>query len=141
MILSLPQDKYRYDSERAELPSRPVDLELGYNPASGVANNSNHHQKRSHSSLQSYASFDRPLGANANREANNPTHTVKRDAIVKSVNLQPSVYINGKFHNPWPNYKMPTFTNILKLGFSHDKSNIPSKQVRLRCRSTEFRDH
>lgn len=56
------------------------------------------------------------------------SQVVKRHTVVNRLNLVSSICEGGRFQNPWPNYKLPTFTNILKLGFSHDKSNIPSKK-------------
>jgi hypothetical protein len=55
---------------------------------------------------------------------------VKRDSVVQRFNVQRSLCINGKYQNPWPSWRPPTFTNILRFGLARDKSNIPTKQVR-----------
>lgn len=128
------QDKYRYDSERADLPARPVDIELdGNSLALPLVNQhggfSRSSSRKSSSSLET-TSRQRPLSPVASLSGDSPTPSVvKRDTVVKSFELQPSVFENGKFQNPWRNYKAPTFTSILKLGFSPNKSNISSKQV------------
>ena len=122
------QDKYRFDSERAELPARPVDVEL---EGTYHLSNSNHLESMlnsSHRSLYNLANLTDNAHTNAYKESTN--YVVKRDTVVKRFDLQPSLYLNGKFQNPWPDYKAPTFTNILKLGLSPDKSNVSTKQVR-----------
>jgi hypothetical protein len=55
---------------------------------------------------------------------------VKRDSVVQRFDVQRSLCINGKYQNPWPSWRPPTFTNILKFGLARGKSNIPTKQVR-----------
>lgn len=74
-----------------------------------------------------------PVGSVSGGDSPTPSQVVKRDTVVNSFDLQPSVFENGKFHNPWPDYKAQTFTSILKLGFSPDKSNVSSKQVTNGC--------
>lgn len=70
-----------------------------------------------------------PVGSVSGGDSPTPSQVVKRDTVVNSFDLQPSVFENGKFVNPWRDYKAPTFTSILKLGFSPDKSKVSSKQV------------
>lgn len=56
---------------------------------------------------------------------------VKRDSVVHPgrVDMQRSLCIAGRFQNPWPTWRPPTFTNLLKFGISRDKSKVPPKQV------------
>lgn len=54
--------------------------------------------------------------------------TVKRESVVRTFELQHSIWENGRFQNPFPNYKLPTFTNILKLGLSTDRGSVSSKE-------------
>lgn len=139
VICSSGKDKHRYDSERAELPSRPVDIELDGN--SLLVPSSNHYDlSRTNSRISSVRSLCStsldisspvplsPVGSVSGGDSPTPSQVVKRDTVVNSFDLQPSVFENGKFHNPWPDYKAQTFTSILKLGFSPDKSNVSSKQ-------------
>lgn len=57
--------------------------------------------------------------------------TIKRNALVHPghVDLQRSVFENGRFQNPWPTWRPPSITNIFKFGLSQDNSKVPSKQV------------
>jgi hypothetical protein len=36
--------------------------------------------------------------------------------------------INGRFTNPWPEWKMPSFYNLMKFLFETDHSSVPSKE-------------
>lgn len=56
--------------------------------------------------------------------------TIKRNALVHPghVDLQRSVFENGRFQNPWPTWRPPSITNIFKFGLSQDNSKVPSKQ-------------
>lgn len=124
------QDKYRFDSERAEIPSRPVDVELegtSYLQVNHLELNSNSVLSCSERSLCNSVETNSHFGANLGKESCN--HVVKRDTVVKRFDLQPSMLVDGKFHNPWCDYKPHSFTNILKLGLSQGKSNVSSKQV------------
>lgn len=58
-------------------------------------------------------------------------HIIKRDSVVHPgrVDMQGSLFIDGKFQNPWPSWKPPTFANILKFGVTRNKSKVPPKQV------------
>ncbi|KAI2810970.1 hypothetical protein BLOT_002140, partial [Blomia tropicalis] len=71
--------------------------------------------------------FSNHLSPTTSKEHLNP-QVVRRDTVVKRFEMQSSRFENGKFHNPWRDYKSPTFTNILKLGLSSDKSNVSPKQ-------------
>lgn len=134
VICSSGKDKYRHDSERADVPLRPVNSELEY-----VSENNNHLKVNPiHSSRQSmfctndFASTSSlcPSYSQLSRQNSTASQVVKRNTVVNRLDLEPSLMINGKFQNPWPNYKSPTFTNILKLGISRDKSNVASKKVK-----------
>lgn len=134
-VFTVYQDKYRFDSERAELPARPVDVELeGTSLCVPLANHhglnhSNSMLSSSQRSLCNSVHVSDTIQSFTSAHCENSSQVVKRDTVVKSFDLQPSVFENGKFQNPWRNYKAPTFTNILKLGFSRDKSKVSSKQV------------
>ena len=56
---------------------------------------------------------------------------VKRASLVRSskIELSKPVYVNGRYCNPWDTWTPLRFGNILKFGFSKDKSKIPSKEV------------
>ena len=56
---------------------------------------------------------------------------VKRASLVRSskIDLSKPVFMNGRYSNPWETWTPLRFGNILKFGFSKDKSNIPSKEV------------
>jgi hypothetical protein len=56
---------------------------------------------------------------------------VKRASLVRSskIELSKPLYVNGRYANPWDTWTPLKFGNILKFGFSKDKSNIPSKEV------------
>lgn len=136
MDIYLLQDKYRYDSERADVPSRPVDAELE-TPVSPII--LNHHdcinrpstatsQRSLYECSTPETQFSNHLSPTTSKEHLNP-QVVRRDTVVKRFEMQSSRFENGKFHNPWRDYKSPTFTNILKLGLSSDKSNVSPKQV------------
>ncbi|KAH7642714.1 N-acyl-phosphatidylethanolamine-hydrolyzing phospholipase D [Dermatophagoides farinae] len=139
VICSSGKDKYRHDSERANIPIRPVNSELEYVPESN--NNNNNHLKVNnpiHASRQSmYCTNDLIASTSSlcpshhsqlSRQNSTTSQVVKRHTVVNRLDLESSMMIGGKFQNPWPNYRSPTFTNILKLGLSRDKSNVASKK-------------
>lgn len=113
MICSEGNDKYTYDCEQhIQPPLKRLEL--------------NGEALRSASALSLISASD---------QASTPSDgeyspMVKRESFVHpgKVELQRSLCINGRFHNPWPNWRPPTVTNILKFGLSKDKSNVPSKQ-------------
>jgi hypothetical protein len=45
-----------------------------------------------------------------------------------NTDLQKSKRINGRFTNPWPTWKMPTFYNLIKFLYEKNNSSIPSKE-------------
>lgn len=102
-----PQDKFTYDSERADIPLRSID----YEPSIVSGCNST-------SEISDLSTSDGELSP-----------VVKRDSIVNRYAVQKSICINGRFQNPFNTWRPPTFTNILKFGLTKDKSNIPTKQV------------
>ena len=57
---------------------------------------------------------------------------VQRGSLVRSARLEltRSSLVNGRYANPWDTWTPLKFTNILKFGFTKDKSNIPGKEVR-----------
>ena len=56
-----------------------------------------------------------------------------RGSLVRSarIELSKAILSNGRFANPWDTWTPLRFANILKFGFTKDKSNIPSKEVSL----------
>jgi len=41
---------------------------------------------------------------------------------------QKSVLVDGRFTNPWPTWKWPTYFNMVKFLLEKSNSNIPSKE-------------
>lgn len=62
--------------------------------------------------------------------------TMQRGSLVRSARLEltRSALVNGRYTNPWDTWTPLRFTNILKFGFTKDKSNIPVKEVRVWAR-------
>lgn len=131
--LPMFQDKYHYDSERAEVPTRTVDAELEgtslLQPSLGSDRNLHSSQISFTSSLANVNHSDHLQVHSPTPTNHNHTNCVPRNSVVKRYTMTPSLFVNGKFQNPWPNYKPPTFTSILKLGFSSDKSVSSTKHV------------
>lgn len=113
MICSAGHDKYTYDCE----PHTPVPLkhfELSddtFRSASDISSLSACDQISLRSDVEYYP-------------------VIKRNSLVHpgKIELQRSLCVNGRFQNPWPTWRPPTITNILKFGLSKNKSNIPTKQ-------------
>ncbi|XP_054168659.1 N-acyl-phosphatidylethanolamine-hydrolyzing phospholipase D-like [Oppia nitens] len=97
LICSSGKDKYTFDSERAILPIRSVDLQTIETPAED-------HESSSSSSV------------------------VKRDSVVRRLDVHHSVRVDGRFRNPWTTWTPPSFANILKFGLARDRSRVPPKE-------------
>lgn len=115
------------------MPARPVDVELEGGGASGASSTSPNllSVNSVHSDLsQSILNSSNRSICSTSIDQNSiyrETSCVPRESVVKRFELQPSIFANGKFQNPWPHYKPPTISSILRLGFSPDKSRVPSK--------------
>ena len=122
------QDKYTYDSERADVPVRVVDYDLetnsAYNSGQWVSGG------RSVSEISSLTASDGGDRGSLPSDGD-LSPVVKRDSVGQRFDVQRSLCVNGKYQKPWPTWRPPTFTNILKFGLTRDKSNIPTKQVRV----------
>ncbi|KPM08456.1 N-acyl-phosphatidylethanolamine-hydrolyzing phospholipase D-like protein [Sarcoptes scabiei] len=115
VICSSGKDKYHHDSERAEIPVRSVNNEL-------------EHVSPIHASRQSMYSASDFRSSSSTLLSRQNSQVVKRHTVVNRMKLESPILIDGKFQNPWINHKVPTFTNILKLGLSNEKRHIPSKK-------------
>lgn len=114
------------------MPTRPIDVELEGGPT-GVGSISPNllsvNSVHSELSLSILNSSNRSVCSTSidQNSVYREASCVPRESVVKRFELQPSIFNNGKFQNPWPHYKPPTITSILRLGFSPDKSKVPSK--------------
>lgn len=157
-ILSSGSDKYTYDSETVELPCRSIDVyenrlrnDLPHRRAflqpekrRPVTRSLSHYSNRSEDSDKS-SSFrsERSDGDKRISGSGSPTsppgsirrpfgnRTMQRGSLVRSARLEltRSTLVNGRYTNPWDTWTPLRFTNILKFGFTKDKSNIPAKEV------------
>ncbi|XP_076369531.1 N-acyl-phosphatidylethanolamine-hydrolyzing phospholipase D-like isoform X1 [Tachypleus tridentatus] len=114
LICSTGIDKFTYDSDNAYGRSQLLDFDVD-----------NDHAIPCTSDVSSLSISDHISVASDGETS----PTIKRNSVVHPgrVDLQRSLCINGRFQNPWPTWRPPTITNILKFGLSKDKSNIPSK--------------
>ncbi|GFQ87003.1 n-acyl-phosphatidylethanolamine-hydrolyzing phospholipase D [Trichonephila clavata] len=122
MISSEGFDKYTYDCHRLDIPTRSIGLEF---EESSLAERNNAPKnllptipsvKQTSILKKKTVSIKNPL--------------VKRDSVVHPgrIDMQQSLCIAGRFQNPWPTWRPPTFTNILKFGLSKSNSKVPPKQ-------------
>lgn len=126
LICSSGKDKFTFDSEHADVPVRSVDRELN-----------SRYLPRSASDLSSRASHSDHASSLGSDGESSPV--CKRDSVVHpgydvKSDLQRSLCIDGRFQNPWPTWRPPSFTNILKFGLSKNKSNVPTRAVRFPTR-------
>lgn len=158
-ILSSGADKYTFDSETVELPYRSIDVyekrlrhDLPHRRAflqperhRPVTRSLSHFSNKSEDSDKS-SSFrsERSDGDKRISGSGSPTsppgsirrpfgtgRTMQRGSLVRSARLEltRSTLVNGRYTNPWDTWTPLRFTNILKFGFTKDKSNIPAKEV------------
>ncbi|XP_035207769.1 N-acyl-phosphatidylethanolamine-hydrolyzing phospholipase D-like [Stegodyphus dumicola] len=123
MICSEGFDKYTYDCHRHDIPARSVGLELEASAFNEEANVRN-------VTLPSKPTLPGKKTSILKKTVSSKCPLIKRDSVVHPgrIDMQRSLCIGGRFQNPWPTWRPPTFTNILKFGITRDKSKVPPKQ-------------
>ncbi|XP_042898871.1 N-acyl-phosphatidylethanolamine-hydrolyzing phospholipase D isoform X2 [Parasteatoda tepidariorum] len=121
MICSEGFDKYTYDCHRSDIPTRTVGFNLDkftIPEENTLSKNLLPVPKSKHTSILKKTSSTKSLPL------------VKRDSVVHPgrVDMQRSLCIAGRFQNPWPTWRPPTFANVLKFGITKSNSRVPSKQ-------------
>ena len=159
-ILSSGADKYTFDSETVQLPFRSIDvyekrlpndqphrraflqperhkpvtrsLRHFSNKSEDSDKSSSFRSERSEGDKRISGSASPTSPAGSIRRPFGTMHHGTRGSLVRSARLEltRSSLVNGRYTNPWDTWTPLRFSNILKFGFTKDKSNIPVKEVR-----------